>query len=149
VKVLAGIIAGNRSDLAVLELAQDVLVEVNVPTEVIVLSDYPDPLEKLHIYAMSAERKGVEVIIAGESDQPYLISLLTSITSIPVIHVPIPGTDKKCSRISDWQNSGTGSPFITTNPGDAHVAGLWAAQKLAADHWPIYNTLEKLRNHAP
>jgi phosphoribosylcarboxyaminoimidazole (NCAIR) mutase len=146
---LVGIIAGNRADAMVLELAKDVLVEVNVPTELIVLSDYSEPIEYLHTYALSAECKGIELIIAGESDKPFLIPLLTSTTTIPIIHVPIKTSETLNPECVDKAVIWWGKrhlPYATTLPGDGHVAGLWAAQKLAVDHRFIYDKLIRLSN---
>ncbi|MEW6662067.1 MAG: AIR carboxylase family protein [Bacillota bacterium] len=144
-KNLVGIVAGSRSDLVTMKLAQDVLAELDVPSEITVLADHLDPIEKLYLYARTAERRGLEVIITGGSSMPCPVPVFASLTMVPVIHVPIPASDNNETSFplvfTDFGN--VRLSLVATEPGDAHVAGLWAAQILAAKHWPVYHSLQK------
>lgn len=144
-RTLVGIVAGNRSDMDTMKLAQEVLGELDVPSEITVLADHLDPVEKLHLYALTAERRGLEVIIAGGSSMPCPVPVFASLTPVAVIHVPIPASENNETSFplvfTDFANARP--PLLVTEPGDAHVAGLWAAQMLAAKHWPVYRSLQK------
>lgn len=86
--VLVGIIMGSESDREAMQPAIDELTERSIPYEVNVISAHRDP-QKLAVYAESAAGRGLKVIIAGAGKAAALPGVVASLTSLPVIGVPI------------------------------------------------------------
>lgn len=86
-----GVIMGSSSDLQVMQSAVDLLRELDVPHEVRVVSAHRTP-EAMFEYARSAESRGLEVIIAGAGGAAHLPGMVASLTTIPVLGVPIAAT---------------------------------------------------------
>lgn len=91
---LVGVVMGSRSDEPAMQPALDMLGEMGVPFEVRALSAHRTP-EKAREYAMSAQERGLEVIIAGAGAAAHLPGVLASWTALPVIGVPLPTSDLK------------------------------------------------------
>lgn len=128
-----GIIMGSKSDLTVMEAARDVLVELEIPHEVKVVSAHRTPTWMAE-YAQSAESRGLEVIIAGAGGAAHLPGMVAAQTLVPVLGVPIPATALQGidAMLSILQMPG-GVPVGTLaigKPG-ATNAGLLAAQIVA------------------
>ena len=126
-----GIVGGSRSDFPVLERAQAVLGELDVPCELRVVSAHRTP-DHLFRYAETAEARGVRVIIAGAGGAAHLPGMLAAKTQLPVIGVPIPtqhlgGLDSLLSIVQMPR----GIPVATVAIGNAMNAGLLAAGILA------------------
>jgi len=110
-RALVGIIMGSISDWEYLKPAYEVLKEFGVPCEVKVVSAHRTP-ELMSEYAKTARERGIEVIIAGAGGSAHLPGMTASMTTLPVIGVPIPtkhlgGVDSftlsfKCPRASPW-----------------------------------------------
>ena len=83
-----GIIMGSDSDLKVMQAAADILQQFNVPHEVTVVSAHRTP-ERMREYAQSARNRGLQVIIAGAGGAAHLPGMVASLTTLPVIGVPI------------------------------------------------------------
>ena len=79
---------GSKSDLPVMQEAIDILKELEIDTEIDIVSAHRTP-EKMFDYAKNAKRRGLKVIIAGAGGAAHLPGMIASITSIPVIGVPI------------------------------------------------------------
>lgn len=85
-----GIVLGSDSDLAVMEDAVKVLEEFGVPFEMVIASAHRSP-KRAAEYAMRAEERGIEVIIAGAGMAAHLPGVLAAYTCLPVIGVPLQG----------------------------------------------------------
>ena len=130
---IVGIIMGSRSDWDTMKHAADVLTEFGIPHERQVVSAHRTP-EWMVEYAKSAESRGLEAIIAGAGGAAHLPGMVASLTTVPVIGVPVQsralnGLD---SLLSIAQMPG-GVPVATMAIGTAGAtnAGLYAVAMLA------------------
>jgi 5-(carboxyamino)imidazole ribonucleotide mutase len=126
-----GIVGGSRSDFPVLEQACAVLHELQVASELRVVSAHRTP-DALFRYAEEAAERGIGVIVAGAGGAAHLPGMLAAKTLLPVIGVPIPtqhlgGMDSLLSIVQMPR----GIPVATVAIGNAMNAGLLAAQILA------------------
>jgi 5-(carboxyamino)imidazole ribonucleotide mutase len=129
--VTVGIIMGSSSDLPVMDAAAGVLTEFGVSHEVRVVSAHRSP-RRMVDYASSARGRGLKVIIAGAGGAAHLPGMVASLTTLPVIGVPVPtehlhGVDSLHSIV---QMPG-GVPVATMAIGGARNAGLMAVRILA------------------
>ena len=85
---VVGILMGSESDLAVMADTAKALAEFGVPCEMTVASAHRSP-RRVERYAASAERRGVKVLIAGAGGAAHLAGVLASLTTLPVIAVPL------------------------------------------------------------
>ncbi len=124
-----GIIMGSDSDLSVMQAASDILKEFAIPHEVTVVSAHRTPLRMVE-YAQKAKERGLKVIIAGAGGAAHLPGMVASITSLPVIGVPI----KSSNSIDGWDSvlsilqMPNGVPVATVALNAAKNAGILAAQ---------------------
>src|SRR6187455_244865 len=124
-----GIIMGSDSDLAVMEAAADILKQFGIGHEVTVVSAHRSPLRMLE-YAQKAKDRGLKVIIAGAGGAAHLPGMVASITSLPVIGVPI----KSSNSIDGWDSilsilqMPNGVPVATVALNAAKNAGILAAE---------------------
>jgi 5-(carboxyamino)imidazole ribonucleotide mutase len=87
-KPLVGIIMGSDSDLKVMIQASEFLEENDVPYEMEIVSAHRTP-DLMFEYAKTAKRRGLKVIIAGAGGSAHLPGMIASLTTLPVIGVPI------------------------------------------------------------
>lgn len=87
-KPLVGIIMGSRSDWETMRHAADTLSELGVPHETKVVSAHRTP-KRLYDYACSARERGLRLVIAGAGGAAHLPGMAASMTSLPVLGVPI------------------------------------------------------------
>ena len=87
-KPLVGIVMGSKSDWPTMELASDLLTELEIPHECQVVSAHRTP-EWMIQYAQEAESRGLQVIIAGAGGAAHLPGMIASVTPLPVLGVPI------------------------------------------------------------
>ena len=129
---LVGVIMGSDSDYAVMGAAADALREFDVPHEVRVVSAHRTPLDMTE-YAQSAASRGLRVIIAGAGGAAHLPGMVASLTTLPVIGVPVPLStlDGMDSLLSIVQMP-AGVPVATVSIGGARNAGLLAVRILAS-----------------
>jgi 5-(carboxyamino)imidazole ribonucleotide mutase len=130
-KPLVGIIMGSDSDLPVMQGAADVLAEFGVAYEIHVVSAHRTPSEMLD-YGRDAAKRGLKVIIAGAGGSAHLPGMVASVTTLPVIGVPVPlqnlsGLDSLLSIVQ----MPAGIPVATVAIGGARNAGILAARILA------------------
>lgn len=90
---------GSRSDLETMREAVDTAKEFGVPYEVTVVSAHRTP-ERMVRYAKSAAGRGIKVIIAGAGGAAHLPGMVASLTTLPVIGVPI----KSRNSIDGWDS---------------------------------------------
>jgi len=138
-KALVGIIMGSISDWEYLKPAYEVLKEFGVPCEVKVVSAHRTP-KLMFEYAKTARERGIEVIIAGAGGSAHLPGMTASMTTLPVIGVPIPtkylgGVDSLHSIVQ----MPAGIPVATVGIGNGANAGLLAVRILSIK----YPELEK------
>ena len=88
-KPLVGIIMGSDSDLPTMQGAADVLAEFDVAYEMRIISAHRTP-DEMYEYAKSAASRGLKAIIAGAGGAAHLPGMTASMTSLPVIGVPVP-----------------------------------------------------------
>jgi len=129
---LVGVIMGSDSDLPVMQGAVDVLTEFGVTHETRVVSAHRTP-DVMYEYAHSAATRGLRVIIAGAGGAAHLPGMTASMTSLPVIGVPVPlaqldGLDSLLSIVQ----MPDGIPVATVGVGKARNAGLLAVRILGA-----------------
>ncbi|TDB62382.1 5-(carboxyamino)imidazole ribonucleotide mutase [Arundinibacter roseus] len=128
---MIGIIMGSLSDQPVMQEAAKVLKELGVAFEMQVVSAHRTP-ELMLTYAKNARERGIKVIIAGAGGAAHLPGMVASLTSLPVIGVPILSSnsiDGWDSVLSILQMPG-GVPVATVALNGAKNAGILAAQIL-------------------
>ena len=129
---LVGVIMGSDSDFSVMSDAVQVLREFGISHEVEVVSAHRTP-DKMVTYARSARERGLKVIIAGAGGAAHLPGMVASMTSLPVIGVPVAlaKLDGLDSLLSIVQMPG-GIPVATVSINGAKNAGLLAARILGS-----------------
>jgi 5-(carboxyamino)imidazole ribonucleotide mutase len=146
-KPLVGIIMGSTSDWETMQHAAQTLEELGVPHETRVVSAHRTP-DLLFEYASNAEKRGIEVIIAGAGGAAHLPGMTASKTVLPVLGVPVESKALKGldSLLSIAQMPG-GIPVGTLAIGKAGAinAALLAAATLGAKHPEIRDALRKFR----
>ena len=144
---LVGVIMGSSSDWETMEHVAKTLAELGVPHETRVVSAHRTP-DLLFEYASSAEKRGIEVIIAGAGGAAHLPGMAASKTVLPVLGVPVESKTLKGldSLLSIAQMPG-GIPVGTLAIGKAGAinAALLAAAILGAKHPEIREALRKFR----
>ncbi|RZS95180.1 5-(carboxyamino)imidazole ribonucleotide mutase [Cecembia calidifontis] len=131
--VQVGIIMGSQSDLPVMSEAALALEELGVKYELTVVSAHRTP-ERMVDYAKSARERGLKVIIAGAGGAAHLPGMVASMTSLPVIGVPI----KSSNSIDGWDSVLSilqmpgGIPVATVALNGAKNAGILAASIVGA-----------------
>jgi phosphoribosylaminoimidazole carboxylase PurE protein len=88
---LVGIVMGSESDLAVMRLCAEVLEQYGIASETGVMSAHRAP-EVVRSYATQAQSRGIRVLVAGAGAAAHLPGVLASLTTLPVIGVPLAGT---------------------------------------------------------
>ena len=128
-KPLVGIIMGSQSDLKVMSGAADILQEFGIAYEITIVSAHRTP-QRMFDYATNAASRGLKVIIAGAGGAAHLPGMTASLTTLPVIGVPIKssnsidGLDSLLSIVQMPQ----GIPVATVAIDGAKNAGLLAAK---------------------
>lgn len=129
---LVGIIMGSKSDLPIMQDAADICKEFGIEFEITVVSAHRTP-ERMFTYAKEAVQRGLKVIIAGAGGAAHLPGMVASITTLPVIGVPV----KSSNSIDGWDSilsilqMPNGIPVATVALNAAKNAGLLAVQILA------------------
>jgi 5-(carboxyamino)imidazole ribonucleotide mutase len=142
---LVGIIMGSATDAPTMEPAASVLTEFGIAHEVRVVSAHRSP-ERMVDYALTARDRGLRVVIAGAGGAAHLPGMVASLTTLPVIGVPVPtahlgGEDSLHSIV---QMPG-GVPVATVAIGGAKNAGLLAARILSLGDEELAGRLEEYR----
>lgn len=146
-QLLVGVVMGSKSDWETMQHCGEMLQKFNVPFEVRVVSAHRTP-DLLFEYAGSAEKRGLEVIIAGAGGAAHLPGMLASKTSVPILGVPVEskalsGLDSLLSIVQMPAGIPVGTLAIG-KPGATNAA-LFAISILA-NKYPEYRlALEKFR----
>jgi 5-(carboxyamino)imidazole ribonucleotide mutase len=130
---LVGVVMGSDSDWSVMSDAAEALKEFGIDYEVEVLSAHRTP-EKMIEWGKAASSRGIKVIIAGAGGAAHLPGMLASVTTLPVIGVPVSLSklDGMDSLLSIVQMPG-GIPVATVSIGGAKNAGILAARILGTN----------------
>ncbi|MDP7403558.1 MAG: 5-(carboxyamino)imidazole ribonucleotide mutase [Pseudomonadota bacterium] len=141
-----GIIMGSDSDLRVMQAAADMLGQLDVPFEMTIVSAHRTP-ERMMTYAESARERGLKTIIAGAGGAAHLPGMVASMTTLPVIGVPIAVTalQGQDSLLSIVQMP-SGIPVATVAIDNAANAALLAAEILAVSDLLLAGRLSAFRD---
>ena len=145
-KALVGIIMGSKSDLGVMEAAAKVLDELEVAYELTIVSAHRTP-DRMYKYAQEAKENGLKVIIAGAGGAAHLPGMVASLTTLPVIGVPV----KSRNSIDGWDSVLSilqmpgGVPVATVALNGAQNAGILAAQMIGAFDTKVGENLAKYK----
>ncbi|TVQ48539.1 MAG: 5-(carboxyamino)imidazole ribonucleotide mutase [Gloeocapsa sp. DLM2.Bin57] len=140
-----GIIMGSDSDLPTMQEAIAICAEFNVATEVAIVSAHRTP-QRMVEYATTAHQRGLKVIIAGAGGAAHLPGMVASLTSLPVIGVPVStrhlqGLDSLYSIVQ----MPAGIPVATVAIGNSKNAGLLAIQILATNNPELFSKVQQYR----
>ena len=142
--IQVGIIMGSASDLPVMQAAKDFLDEVGISSEVKIVSAHRTP-ELMVEYAKTAASRGLKVIIAGAGGAAHLPGMTASMTSLPVIGVPV----KSSNSIDGWDSilsilqMPNGIPVATVALNGAKNAGILAARIIGSFDLEIQQKLDR------
>jgi phosphoribosylaminoimidazole carboxylase PurE protein len=128
---VVGIVMGSKSDLETMRPAAEILESFAVPYEIRVVSAHRTP-KAMYEYATSARERGLKVIVAGAGGAAHLPGMIASLTTLPVIGVPVQtktlqGVDSLYSIVQ----MPAGIPVATVAIGNGLNAGLLAVRILA------------------
>ena len=142
---LVGVIMGSESDLETMQPAADALIEFGIAYEMEVVSAHRTP-EGMFDYAKTARERGLKVIIAGAGGAAHLPGMVASLTTLPVIGVPV--QSKALSGIDSLHSivqMPPGIPVATVAIGGGRNAGLLALRILATEDKALAEKLEAYR----
>ena len=146
-KAQVGIIMGSKSDLPVMQEAADILKELGVDYELTIVSAHRTP-HRMVEYAESAKSKGLKAIIAGAGGAAHLPGMVASLTTLPVIGVPV----KSRNSIDGWDSILSilqmpgGIPVATVALDGAKNAGILAASIIGAFDEAISENIQKYKD---
>ncbi|MBN1251096.1 MAG: 5-(carboxyamino)imidazole ribonucleotide mutase [Bacteroidales bacterium] len=145
-KPLVSIIMGSTSDLPIMEEAAIILNEFKIPFEINALSAHRTPQQAID-FSKNAYDRGIRVIIAGAGGAAHLPGIVSALTPLPVIGVPI----KASISIDGWDSilsilqMPPGIPVATVSLNGARNAGILAAQILATGNQEILQTVRTFK----
>ena len=145
-KALVGIIMGSDSDLEVMNAAAGILKEFSIEFELTIVSAHRTP-KRMVEYATTARQRGLKVIIAGAGGAAHLPGMVASLTTLPVIGVPI----KSSNSVDGWDSilsilqMPNGVPVATVALNAAKNAGILAAEILAISDELLSEKLAKFK----
>lgn len=141
------VIMGSQSDWTTMQKACDVLTELNVTFEKKIVSAHRTPV-RLFKFAKEAENRGIQVIIAGAGGAAHLPGMVASLTTLPVLGVPVKsrtlsGMDSLYSIVQ--MPAGIAVGTLAIGEAGASNAGLLAAQILALTNPELSQRLKEWR----
>jgi 5-(carboxyamino)imidazole ribonucleotide mutase len=145
--IKVAIIMGSASDYSIMQAAQTQLLELGIESHVEVVSAHRTP-EKMVQFAQEAKSKGFQIIIAGAGGAAHLPGMVASLTTLPVIGVPI----KSSNSIDGWDSilsilqMPNGIPVATVALNGAKNAGILAARILGINDGQIAQNLVNFAN---
>lgn len=146
-KAKVGIIMGSDSDLPVMQPAADFLSKLGIDFEMTVVSAHRTP-DRMFEYARAARANGINVIIAGAGGAAHLPGMVASLTTLPVIGVPI----KSSNSIDGWDSilsilqMPNGIPVATVALNGAKNAGILSASIIGAFDEDVAQNMERYKN---
>ena len=148
-KKLISIVMGSQSDWSTMKNAAIFLEEQNIPFEKKVISAHRTP-ERLYNYAKKAEKRGIKVIIAGAGGAAHLPGMIASLTSLPVLGVPIESKALKgIDSLLSIAQMPAGIPVGTLAIGDpgATNSAILALSIISVSNKSYLNKLEKWKKN--
>ncbi len=146
-QIEVGIIMGSDSDLPIMKEAADFLEAMGIGYELTVVSAHRTP-ERMFEYAKTARQRGLKIIIAGAGGAAHLPGMVASLTSLPVIGVPV----KSSNSIDGWDSilsilqMPNGIPVATVALNAAKNAGILAAAIIGAFNPAVGAALDAYKN---
>ncbi len=147
-KPLVGIIMGSQSDLKIMKEAATFLEEIGIPFELTIVSAHRTPSRMME-YASTARDRGLKVIVAGAGGAAHLPGMIASMTSLPVIGVPV----KSSNSIDGWDSVLSilqmpgGVPVATVALDGSKNAGILAAQMIGAFDKAVAKKLDAFKKN--
>ena len=148
-KKLISIVMGSQSDWSTMKNAAIFLEELNIPYEKKVVSAHRTP-ERLYNYAKKAQKRGIKVIIAGAGGAAHLPGMIASLTSLPVLGVPIESKALKgIDSLLSIAQMPAGVPVGTLAIGDpgATNSAILALSIISVSNKSYLNKLEKWKKN--
>ncbi len=144
---IVSIIMGSKTDEPLMQPALDLLRQLGIEYEVSIMSAHRNP-EKVREYALKAEDRGIEIIIAGAGSAAHLPGVLASWTTLPVIGIPLPtselkGVDSLYSIVQ--MPAGISVACVGIGTSGVKNAALLAAQILSLKYSNIKEAYQKYR----
>jgi 5-(carboxyamino)imidazole ribonucleotide mutase len=145
-KALVGIVMGSKSDLPLMQAAAVQLEKFCISFEITILSAHRTP-ERMVEYAQTARNRGLKVIIAGAGGAAHLPGMIASLTTLPVIGVPV----KSSNSIDGWDSilsilqMPNGVPVATVALDGAKNAALLAIQIIATSDEAVATAVEQFK----
>lgn len=141
-KPSVAIIMGSQSDLATMTAATEALNEFKISYRIEIVSAHRTP-EKMFAFAKTAAEKGFQIIIAGAGGAAHLPGMVASLTTLPVIGVPVTiGKLKGLDALLSIAQMPKGVPVATMAVDNSYNAGLLAVRILALQDSSLKNKLE-------
>lgn len=143
---IVGIIMGSDSDLTIMQPAAEILKQFGISFELTVVSAHRTPARMVE-YATTAKQRGLQVIIAGAGGAAHLPGMIASITTLPVIGVPI----RSSNSIDGWDSvlsilqMPNGVPVATVALNAAKNAGILAAQIIGTTHASVADRIAQFK----
>lgn len=137
---------GSQSDLRIMKDAADILDVLKVSYEITIVSAHRTPLRMVD-FATTARERGLKVIIAGAGGAAHLPGMVASLTTLPVIGVPV----KSSNSIDGWDSvlsilqMPSGVPVATVALDGAQNAGILAAQIIGTSDERVQQDLERFK----
>jgi 5-(carboxyamino)imidazole ribonucleotide mutase len=144
---VVGIIMGSDSDLKIMDAAAQILKNFNIDFELSIVSAHRTPMRMVE-YASKAKDRGLKIIIAGAGGAAHLPGMIASLTTLPVIGVPV----KSSNSIDGWDSvlsilqMPNGVPVATVALNAAKNAGILAAEILGISDENIAKKLVEFKN---
>lgn len=144
---IVSIVMGSKSDLSVMQEASKILDFFKIENDISIMSAHRTP-KRAAEFSENSVKNGIKVIIAGAGGAAHLAGVMASLTTIPVIGVPIRSSnsiDGLDSLLSTVQMP-SGIPVATVAIDAAKNAGILAAQILGTSNQDISNVLSKFKS---
>lgn len=147
-KKKVSIVMGSQSDFKTMTFCEKVLKKLNIKYETKIISAHRTP-DRMYQYAKDAEKNNIAVIIAGAGGSAHLPGMISALTSIPVLGVPIEskklkGLDSLLSIVQMPKGIPVGT--VAIGKSGAVNAALLSASILAIHNTKINNQIRKYRN---
>ena len=143
-----GVIMGSQSDWVTMKNSVDIIDSFNIPYQLNIVSAHRTP-QRLYEYAKGAEKRGIKVIVAGAGGAAHLPGMVASLTTLPVLGVPIQskamkGMDSLLSIVQ--MPAGVPVGTLAIGVSGATNAGLLALQILSINDEVLSKKLKDYRN---
>lgn len=143
-KPLVSIIMGSTSDFPIMEATAKFLDELEIPFEINALSAHRTPAE-VEKFAHAAESRGLKVIIAAAGMAAHLPGVIASMTTLPVIGVPVKASLEGLDALLAIVQMPPGIPVATVGINASLNAGILAAQMIALSDVKVAESLKKYK----